>query len=178
MAFCSNCGNQIDANTKFCGICGAPVEAPVAPAAPAAPATPVTPVQETYYQETPVQPTFVAPPPVMPVYQAEPVVSAKDKALGFVGMGLGIGGLFLAIFGIIYTLIGLSAEMGMGFGMSIGFGIFTWPLSIVGKILCGRSQDAGNTSGACSAGAKLALAAIIVSAVMMFFGFIDLFASM
>ena len=176
MAFCSNCGNQIDANTKFCGICGAPVEAPVAPAAPVPPVAPVvTPVVET-----PVQPTFVAPPPVMPeyVYPAEPVVSAKDKAMGFVGMGLAIGGLFLAIFGIIYTLIGLGAEMGMGFGMSIGFGIFTRPLSIVGKILCGRSQDAGNTSGACSVGAKLALAAIIVSAVMMFFGFIDLFASM
>ena len=42
MSFCTNCGTQLDAGTKFCGECGtvAPVPAPVAAPADPVPAPP------------------------------------------------------------------------------------------------------------------------------------------
>lgn len=159
MAFCSNCGNQLDTSAKFCGNCGAPVAAQNEPVA--------EPVSETVVAVAPAEPERV--------YAAEPVVSVKTKVFGFVGMGLAIGGLFFAIIGVLYALIGCFAEVGVGFGMSLGFGAFSWPLCIVGKIFCARSQESGNTSNVCSIGSKLSIAGMIVSGVMMFFGLIDLF---
>lgn len=156
MAFCSNCGNQLDTSAKFCGNCGAPVAVPAEPVA-----------SETFVPVAPAEPERV--------YMAEPVISVKTKVFGFVGMGLGIGGLFFAIIGVLYTLMGCFAEIGVGFGFSLGIGAFSWPLCIVGKIFCARSQESGNTSNVCSIGSKLSIAGMIVSGVMMFFGLIDLF---
>ena len=93
--------------------------------------------------------------------------------MGIVGMSLSIAGLVFAVLGLLYTLLGLG-ETGLGFGVAIGFGMFSLPLGIVGKILAGKSADAGNTSTPCSVGARMGLASIIVSAVMFFFGFINL----
>lgn len=215
MSFCPNCGNQIEAASKFCRSCGAPVapavEAePVVPVAEpvqapveAAPAyqapveavpayqAPVTPAyQAPAYQEpaapvyqapayqAPPAPTYQAPTYQAPVYQApiasEPVVSGSDKAKGIVGMALAIGGLFFAVIGLLYAIAFLEIEEGMSLGMAIGFGIFSLPLSIVGKKLSASSAAAGNTSATCSVGNKLGLAGIIVSAVMFFFGFISI----
>ncbi len=151
MYYCSQCGNAIDENAKFCSKCGAPVAASA-------------PVQPAYSQPTYTQP---APRP------AEVCISPKTKALGFVGMGLGIAGLFFAVLGLLYTLIGIT-ESGLGFGLSIGFGLFSMPLGIVGRVLATQSMENGNTSGSCTAGANLGLAAIIVTCVMLFFGFINL----
>ncbi len=109
MAFCSNCGNQIDTAAKFCGNCGAPVAVPAEPVAVPVPETPVVVV--------PAEPERV--------YAAEPVVSVKTKVFGFVGMGLSIGGLFFAIIGVLYTLMGCFAEIGVGFGFSLGIGAFS-----------------------------------------------------
>jgi len=90
-----------------------------------------------------------------------------------VGMGLGIGGVVMGALGLLYAMIGLNLE-GMGFVFSLVFGLFSVPLSIVGRILSAKSIAGGNTSGAASAGMKLGIAGLIVSAVMLFFGFISL----
>ena len=189
MPFCSKCGTPTNESDKFCMHCGTPVAAPVQPepVAPVAPVqpepvAPVAPVQpEPVVPVAPVQPEPAAPvAPVQPepvpvcVAPAEPVVSGKDKALGFVGMGLAILGLFFACIGILYTMIGMS-EQGFGFGMAFAFSLFSLPLSIVGGVLCGNSYNAGNRSTACSVGSKLRIAGIIVSAVMLFLGFVNLF---
>ena len=162
MAYCSNCGNQIEDSAKFCSSCGTPVPV-AAPAAPVhtAPAVPVytAPAEQTY---------------IVPAAPAKKAVPVKTKVLGFIGMGLGIGGLFFAIIGMLYTLIGMY-ENGLAFGMSVAFGGFAaLPMSIVGKILCNQSVQAGNTARACSIGSKLSVAAIIVSGVMLFLGVINL----
>lgn len=175
MSFCTHCGNALGADAKFCGKCGAAVAAPVA-AAPVVEAPVVAaPVVEAPVVEiipevaaVPAAPVYVA-----PVVNTEPVLSTKDKVLGFVGMGLGIGALFFAIVGLLYTMIGMEAYA-MGFGMSFAFSLFSVPMAIIGRILCGKSMDAGNTSAACSVGSKLSLAAIIVSGVMVFLGFVNL----
>lgn len=151
MSFCTKCGNQLEPGVRFCVRCGAPVSDQAEPA------------------PRPDYSRAVA---------AKPVVSAKTKALGFVGMGLGIGGLIFAVLGILYTITFLSLEPAAGFGASVGFGVFSLPCGIVGKVLCGRSMEAGNESAACSVGGKLALASLIVSAVMLLLGFIALLASL
>ena len=161
MPYCSNCGHQVEATDKFCGGCGAPVSAPAAAPAPeAAPAPQVV-----------VAP---APQPVPVAQPATPEISSKTKVFGFVGMGLGIGGLFFAVLGIIYTLVGMG-ETGLGFGMSVGFGLFSAPMSILGIKFSNDSARAGNSSKCCTVGSKLGLAGIIVSGVMLFLGFINLF---
>lgn len=155
MSFCSICGNQLEDNARFCSKCGSPIAAPT--------------------ESTPAEPVYSTP-VYAPIYNAPaviPEVTGKTKALGFVGMGLGIGGLVFAVLGILYTLIGMDFD-GLGFGFSIVFSIFSMPLSVVGRILAGKSIDGGNTSGVCRAGTGLGLAGIIVSCVMLFLGFISL----
>ena len=190
MFFCSNCGAKLEDNSKFCTVCGTAVAQPAPePVAQPAPEPVVEAVPVTPAYTAPSEPAYAAPstptytPPSTPTYNTVPTpvcpvcapveVSGSVKALGFVGMGLAIGGLFLAALGLLCAMIGMGEE-GLGFGYSIGYGMFSWPLSIVGKILCGKSQEAGNTAAPCSVGSKLGLVGIIVSAVMMFFGLINL----
>lgn len=154
MSYCSNCGNQLAENDRFCNVCGAKV--------------PETTPEVNASAQEPVQPCYAAAKP------AEVVVSAKDKALGFVGMGLAIGGLFMVGIGILYTLFGM-IETGLAFGMSVAFGLFSMPLAIVGRNLSSKSQERGNTSAACSVGRGLGLAGIIATCGMLFLGIINLF---
>lgn len=183
--FCSNCGAQLASGAKFCPSCGAAVSAPAAPATPVAPVEPVAPVipAEPVAPVIPAEPVApVNPTPVytpnpdyytVPTVAATPVVSAKDKAMGFVGMGLGIGGLVFAVVAVICAL----ALMGVryaGFIYAFVYTLFSMPLSIVGKILSGKSEAAGNTSTPCSVGNKMGLAGIIVSAAALFLGIINL----
>lgn len=189
MLFCTKCGTQLNPGTSFCHNCGAPVQAPAEPAATEPLYT--APAEPTYVAPAPVEPAYVAPtytppaytPPVytppapeyqnVPVYHAEPVVAPKAKALGFVSMGLGIGGLFFAVIGLLYTFIGLEAD-GLGFAFALVFSILALPCSILGKVFHNKAEEGGNTSTPPSVGNKLGLAGIIVSAVMLFFGFISL----
>lgn len=203
MAFCPNCGNKLEEGCAFCGACGTRVAAPAAPAAPVAPVEPAAPAWAAPIENTtapvspaPAAPTYTAPEapaytaPAAPTYTAptytapaaptwntpaqQAEVSGGDRAKGIVGMAMAIGGMALAIMGLLYVLIGLEEGDGFSFGLAIGFGIFSLPLSIVGRIMAGKSQEAGNTSGMCSTGRTLGLVGLIVSAAMFFFGFISL----
>ena len=196
MAFCPNCGFQLTGEDKFCPNCGNSVDTKqeqettvlVEPAytaptyvAPEAPTYTAAPTYATPTQSIPTTPVYTAPTAqaYQPQYQsyqtvvAEPVVETKTKVQGFVGMGLAIGGLVMAVIGLLYTFASMGIT-GMSFGMAIGFGMFAMPLSIVGRSLCGKSEDAGFRSGACAAGTKVGLAGIIVTIVMTVFGFITL----
>lgn len=138
-------------------------EAPAAPAyeAPAyqAPAYQApayqAPEAPAYQAPTYQAPTYQAPTYQAPVYTANayqpatPEISVGTKVKGFVGMGLAIGGLVFGIISFIYFY----------------FGIFGIPMSIVGRILAGKSVEEGNQSSACSVGQKLGTAGMIVSIV-------------
>lgn len=152
----------------------APVYAEPAPVyAEPAPATPVYNEPVSY-----AAPVYSQPNPYStPVYSqpAPAPVPAKAKALGFVGMGVAIGGLVFAVLGLLYTFIGIATEMeGLAFGYSIAFALFSFPCSIVGRVLCNNSKEMGNHATPCSVGSKMGIAGIIVSAVMLFFGLISL----
>ncbi len=82
--FCSRCGSQIEANTRFCGGCGAPAEAPAAP--PAAPPPPVyaqqAPPPPVYAQQAPPPPVYAQQAPPPGAYMAPPPAApAKRKGL-------------------------------------------------------------------------------------------------
>jgi len=70
--------------------------------------------------------------------------------------------------------LGMTIGEGAGLVFALVFGFFSFPLSIVGGILCNNSMNMGNYSTPCSVGTKLRIAGIIVSAVMLFFGFLSL----
>ena len=161
MSFCSNCGNPLEENAKFCSKCGSAIAAPAE--VPAAPAEPV-------YSAPVYTPIYNAPAVI-------PEVSGKTKALGFVGMGLGIGGLFFAIFGLLFTIANMDSyyDDGTALFLAIYMSIFSMPLSIVGRILAGKSRDGGNLSSVCRVGTSLGLAGLIVSCVMLFLGFVSIF---
>ncbi|MBO5892536.1 MAG: zinc ribbon domain-containing protein [Oscillospiraceae bacterium] len=158
MSFCSNCGNHLDENAKFCSKCGSPIAAPA--------------------ESTPAEPVYSAP-VYTPTYNTPaviPEVTGKTKALGFIGMGLGIGGFVFAIIGIICVLSFMwdSFFVEMAFFWSLYLSFFSMPMSIIGRILAGKSIEGGNTSGVCRAGTGLGLAGVIISCVMLFLGFISL----
>ena len=161
MSFCSNCGNPLEENAKFCSKCGSAIAAPAE--VPAAPAEPV-------YSAPVYTPIYNAPAVI-------PEVSGKTKALGFVGMGLGIGGLFFAIFGLLFTIANMDSyyDDGIALFLAIYMSIFSMPLSIVGRILAGKSRAGGNLSSVCRVGTSLGLAGLIVSCVMLFLGFVSIF---
>ena len=170
----------MDANAKFCPSCGTSVSAPAAPVSPAAPSEPVAPVTPTpnpSYYSAPSEPVYTPNPSyyTIPTVAATRVVSAKDKAMGFVGMGLGIGGLFFAVLAVICALALMSMQV-FSFTYAFVYTLFSLPLSIVGTVLSGKSEAAGNTSTPCSVGGKLGLAGIIVSAAALFLSFISLIA--
>ena len=187
MPFCPNCGSHVDAEQKFCGSCGTAVTATAAPAAPVAPVY-EAPVKPAY--EAPVTPAYQA--PTAPVYQApaptyqaptyptyQPVrkeetneISGGAKAKGIVGMVLGIVGMVFGALAGLFALVSVE-EVEMVF-YTLYFSIIALPLSIVGRVLAGKSQDAGNTAKGCSTGRALGLVGIIVSAVAFFIAIICL----
>ena len=163
-------------------------EAPAAPAyeAPAyqAPAYQApayqAPEAPAYQAPTYQAPTYQAPTYQAPVYNANayqpaaPEVPVGAKVKGFVGMGLGIGGLFLGSLSLLYFLIALADYYQAGTAFACG--LIGLPLGIVGRILAGKSIDEGNTGTPASLGQKFGLIGLILSAVGLFLGFIVLVA--
>jgi len=185
MAFCPNCGNQIEEGSAFCGACGTSVATNAAqPAAPVQPAAPAwsAPAQSAPAWSAPQAPTYTAPTYAAPTYTTPgyraPVqeeISGGTRAKGIIGMIASIFGMILAIIGLIGTLTFLGTWWSEpGFEYALIMMIFSLPLSIVGRVLSSSSQDAGNDSGVCGAGKAMGLVGIILTAVMMFFGFICL----
>lgn len=114
--FCSNCGNQISEGSRFCGVCGAPVE--VAPQQQPAQQQPVQPEQPVYQQPVYQQPVYQQPVYQQPVYQQENVVDpiAKEMADKAASSALTFGILslvfactfYLSFLGIIFACIAFS----------------------------------------------------------------------
>lgn len=164
MSYCSKCGFPIDPADKFCRGCGTPVAAE-APAAPAYTQPEYSYNQPSYDYN---QPSYDY---NQPVYAYEQPQSTGSKAGAFIGMGLGIGGLFFALIGLINVLANLDYDAEFAFGMAVGFGIFSLPLSIIGMILGGKNSDCCKAGGA---GKGLGLAGVIISGVMLFLGFVSM----
>ena len=162
MLFCTNCGTQLNEETRFCPGCGKAVASEQTGAAPQS-----------------AQIYVPAPTPMVAPYPAEVVVPTKSKVMGFISMGLGIEGLVLAVFGIFYTLIVAAAFSGpyyyenpTAFIIALYFSLFTLPSCIVGLVLSGKSSSCGVTTTPASVGKKLSIAGIIVTGVMLFIGFV------
>ena len=154
MSFCSNCGNPVQPDSKFCANCGAVVsEVNMAPVAPAAP---------------------VVVEPAPQVVCGEPVCPTNARVLGFVGMGLSIGGVVMAAIFLLYTIVFMGIDGETAFGASLIYGMISMPLSIVGGVLSDKGRNMGNRSAVCSVSSKLRIAGIIVTAVMLFVGLIGL----
>ena len=194
MAFCTKCGAQIPDDAIFCPSCGAqhapevPAYAPPAedtyvlfPEAPkqeeAAPAyqppvyTPPAyepPVQESAYQP----PVYTYQPPTYqpPVPTAQPQLSAGTKVKGFIGMGLGIFGLFMSFLSLI---IALDSIDGSGFaltGMVYSFGLGS---GIAANILAGKSAEEGFRAAPTKLGRVFGLIAIIAGSIAFTLGLIS-----
>lgn len=150
MTFCKHCGNQIEDNAAFCGVCGQPqniaepqAQAPVYQA-------PVQP-QQPVYQAPVQQPVYVA--PQAPVAPAKPVIPAKG--MGIAAMVLGI--LSLAMFCVWYLAI---------------------PCAIVGAALGGVAQSkakaAGVKNGMAVAGITCSCIALGIAVLFLLLGIIGL----
>ena len=103
--FCSHCGNQLVANTKFCGTCGASVAEMVAPIDQAPPPqnpyeVPLTPEHTGYTGQAPYPATqggYALPATVAP--------PKKNSKVMFVALGLVVAILFSAIGVAAFTFI-------------------------------------------------------------------------
>ena len=171
MFSCPNCGYKSEPAIDFCPVCGTRMvnEAAPAYAAPAAPAygAPAAPAYGA-----PAAPAYDPAAYGMPVAPAAPEGASKGKVIA--GGIIGISGFSLAIFSIIFTLALLSEEVyAVPFGIAIGFGIFSIPLSIVGLVLCGGAIKQGATMGLAKAGKILGLIGVILSGVALVLGIIS-----
>ena len=174
MYICPNCKHSSETPVAFCSMCGSRMEEQTVQQA-----TPAAPVYEA-----PAAPVYVAPAaPVAPTYTApatacEAPATKPHKAKVIVGMALGIAGLVLAAMGLLETLIFAFMEGELAFGYSIGFGIFSTPLAIVGMSMSRKNIEEGDDSAMSSVGKNLGLVGMILSFVMCFVGFVALLASL
>ena len=155
MAFCKHCGNQIEDNAAFCGVCGQ-AQNTVEPQVQEAPVYTQPQAQAPVYQapvyQAPVQqPVYVA--PQVPVAPAKPVIPAKG--MGIAAMVLGI--LSLAMFCFWYLAI---------------------PCAIVGAALGGVAQSkakaAGVKNGMAVAGITCSCIALGIAVLFLLLGIIGL----
>lgn len=153
--FCESCGSLIPDGHSFCSNCGTPVSRPqaqpaqaapapvaAAPVAAAAPAPAAQPVQPVYQQPAvqpvyqPVQPVYQQPVYQQPVYQQSPAAPVK-RGNGPATAGLVFGiltmvfcwipGIFwgFALFGLIFSIIGVAKRNASGKGKAIAGLILT-----------------------------------------------------
>lgn len=165
MYICPNCKKTSETPVAFCSMCGSRMEEQVVQAAPAQPV-----------YEAPAAPVYTAPVAQAPVYAAPAAKPHKAKVI--VGMALGIGGLSMAALGLLYTFIFAFIESELAFGYSIGFGIFSLPMAIVGMVMSRNNIEAGDTSAMSNVGKNLGLVGMILSFAMFFIGFVALLASL
>lgn len=189
MYICPNCNKQYEEPTNFCSNCGAAmtiasepkveepkVEIPVVEA-PEIPAT-EAPTTEAPVIEAPKPPVAAEPTYQPPFYQQPPQyavqVNPPSKAKAITGMALSAAGLAFAFMGFLYTLIFMMVDGAAGLGMSIGFGIFSLPLSLVGLIISGNNRNAGDRTVFSKIGKILGIVGVILSGVSFLIGFAGL----
>lgn len=160
MIICPVCKKEVPETANFCTYCGASLAAaPVAENQP--------PVQPQYTQ--PVQTQYI-----QPQYQ-QPQPAAPNKAFTIVGMALSIAGFATAIIGFFYILMFLMVEFGsMAFGMAIGFGMFSFPLSLVGLIMSNKARNAGVFNVFTKLGKIFGVIGVAISGANLFFGIVGL----
>ena len=199
MYICPNCNKKSENAINFCPDCGtamisAPVEVneipeqpqyaqPFAPqyseqqyGAPPAPQQPIynqyvnnsAPVQPQYPQQQYNQP-YGQPTYNQPVYY-QPEAPSKAKAI--TGMALSAAGLLFAVMGFFDTLMSMGFDGAYALGMSIGFGIFSLPLSLVGLIMSSKARSNGDMSIFTKLGKIFGLVGTILSGVTILFGII------
>lgn len=163
MYICPNCANKSETATNFCSLCGSRMVEQI----PEAPST-YQPEPQVYDIPQPRQQVFTAEP------VARPVATGPSKGKQIAGMGVAIGGFALGILNAFYAMILVGMESGFGFGFAFGFSIFSLPLSLVGLIMSNKCIDQGATGKPSFLGKKFGLIGVILTAVALFFGFINL----
>ena len=163
MYICPNCANKSETPTNFCSLCGSRMVEQI----PEAPST-YQPEHRVYDIPQPRQQVFTAEP------VARPVATGPSKGKQIAGMGVAIGGFALSILNALYAMIFVGMESGFGFGFAFGFSIFSLPLSLVGLIMSNKCIDEGATAKPSFLGKKFGLVGVILTAVALFFGFINL----
>lgn len=156
-----------------------PVNAPVQEEAPPAYQPPVyeqpaPPVYQPPVYTPPVyeEPAYQPPAYQPPVATAQPQLSAGTKVKGFLGMGLGIFGLFLSFLSLIIALGSIGAsEFGSTAMINSLFGLGS---GIAAKILSGKSASEGFSGAPIKLGSIFGLIAIIMGGIAFFFGLIGL----
>ena len=141
------------------------------------------PQQAPVYEQPAYQPPVNEQPPVygyqppvynyqQPIPQAQPVVSAGAKVKGFIGMGLGIGSLAIAVIALIVGF----ASVGDAYlsGAAIGYSLVAVGLGVPAKILAGKAVEEGFIGTPTKLGSVFGLIGIIVGGVAGFFGIIGL----
>ena len=176
MYVCPNCNKQSETPANFCPRCGtAMIIAPEVQAEAPQQAVPqpqyVAPQPEQPQYAEPQQPQYTQPMYAQPQYVA-PQPSTPSKAKAIVGMALGAAGLFFAVLGFFYTLAFVAIDGAFAIGMSIGFGIFSMPLSLVGFIMSSKARNAGDRSVFTKLGKIFGLVGTIVSGVNLIVGII------
>ena len=182
MFSCPNCGYKSEPAIDFCPVCGTRMVNEAAPAY----AAPAAPAYGAPAYGAPAAPAYGAPAapaydPAAPAYDpaaygmpVAPAPAGPSKGKVIAGGIIGISGFSLAIFSIIFTLALVSEEVyAVPFGIAIGFGIFSIPLSIVGLVLCGGAIKQGATMGLAKAGKILGLIGVILSGVALVLGMIS-----
>jgi len=159
--FCPNCGAQNPDNANVCVNCGNALQqqAPVQPAYQQ-PAYQQPAYQQPMYQQPMYQqPMYQQPMYQQPAYQAP--VSGGSKGAKIVGMILGIIGFAMSIISNIYCLATFDPwywyydEVAITNSFML---VFSFPLALVGLILCSKSRSA-------TGGKVLSLLGVIFSGV-------------
>ncbi|MBR6548573.1 MAG: zinc-ribbon domain-containing protein [Clostridia bacterium] len=149
--FCPNCGTQNPDNANVCMNCGNALrqQAPVQPAYQ----------QPAYQQPMYQQPMYQQPAYQQPMYEAP--VSGGSKGMKITGMILGIIGFVMSIISNIYCLATYDPWYWYAdevASTNIAFLVITFPLALVGLILCSKSRIA-------TGGKVLSLLGVIFSGV-------------
>lgn len=153
MYTCPYCKKTSELLGSFCPWCGAPVAADQNDRQQAP--------DNAYYNQ-----------PMYPHQPYAPQQGTPSKAMAIVSMALAAAGLFFSVFSFFYTIIFAMVDAAVGFGMSIGFGFFSIPLSLVGFILAIKARNAGNTTVFSKLGKIFGLIGLILSAFSVFIGLI------